>query len=271
MSLSDTDDLFAHEGETTTSDAWGTVFTPHGETALQSIERIKSTQWTREEVEAYLEKVKSKATAMASKILTDAKAEALALKTSSEAEAARIQEEAHKQGYDKGYAEGHDEAYKKTMAEADEELEALRSGMADAVSGVLSNIEGQCSHIFDTWRDDLIAVCRMAVEKIAPVQLSEERSTLLASLFTESVNSLERGRQFVIYVNPEDEPVITDIMESTRSKYPDATVWQVKTDPQIAPGGLVVESESSLAESRVEARKAAVDAVLAHLTLPETP
>ena len=288
MSLSDKDSrpAPANPGSSPSSaveEAWGTIFTPHGESTLHSFERAKTTQWTPEEVAAYLDKVKARATEMASAVINSAKvdaagilaqaetvkAEAATALNKAQADAVTIAEEARKEAYDKGYAQGHEEAYAKTLADADEELQTLRSNMADAVSGVLSSIEGQCAHIFSVWREDLIAVCRLAVEKTVPVLLSEERASLLATLFAQSVASLEKHRRFVIRVNPEDEQVIADIIETTQSKYPDVSIWQVQADPQIEPGGLIVENESSLAESRVSSRRAAVDSVLDHLTLPD--
>ena len=287
MSLSDKDSLSLDNAGTSqgaaVEETWGTIFTPNGESTLHSFERAKTTQWTQEEVAAYLGKVKSRAIEMASAVISEAKTEAATILSQAEAvkteaaaclgkaksDAVAIAEEARKEAYEKGYAQGHEEAYAKTLADADEELQTLRLNMADAVSGVLASIEGQCAHIFSVWREDLIAVCRLAVEQTVPVILSEERANLLATLFTQSVASLEKHRRFVIRVNPEDEPVISDIIETTKAKYTDVSIWQVQADPLIEPGGLIVENESSLAESRVSSRRAAVDSVLDHLTLPE--
>ena len=289
MSLSDADDPIVPVNapsipKSQQDGTWGTIFTPHGETSLQSVDNAKSAQWTQGEVEAYLERVKTRATAMASTIISEARDEASrllaqaeetraktdAFRVESEANAVVIAEKAHAEAYEKGYTEGHDAAYAKTLADADDELQALRSNMADAVSGVLTSIEGQCAHIFSTWREDLIAICRLSVEKMVPVLLDSKRASLLEALFLQSVASLERNRLFVIRVHPDDAPVISDIIESTRAKYPEITSWQVQADMQLNPGDLVVESESSLAESRIESRKAAVDTILDHLTLPDS-
>ena len=56
-----------------------------------------------------------------------------------------------------------------------------------------------------------------------------------------------------------------------QNKFPDIQSWRVKADAGISPGGMVLESESSLAEGRVESRRAAVEEVLRHLTLPGVP
>lgn len=227
---------------------WGTIFSGGREHSLGGIEHARSTAWTPEDEEAYLKRIKEKASQMAASILDEAKTEAEA-----------IRQGAHQEGYDKG------------LAEAQAELETFQNGMADSVNAVLSAIEGQCSQIFNQWRDDLIGVSRLAVEKITTLELSQQNAAIMASLLGEAIAVLETRRELVIRVNPEDEPVITDIVAMTQNKYPDVKSWRVKSDPTVTPGGMVLESESSLAEGRVESRKAAVEEVLSHLTLPGIP
>lgn len=235
-------------GSNVPASGWGTIFSQGGEHSLGGIEREHSTRWTHEDESAYLDRVRGKATALAVSLLDEARAEA-----------ARIRESAREEGYNQG------------LAEAQTELDTFRSGMADSVSAVLSAIEGQCSSIFGQWREELTAVTRLAVEKGTAMQLSEERSAMLGTLLEQAVDILEQRRELVIRVNPEDEPVLADIIGLTREKYPDVKAWRVRGDASVAPGGMVVESESSLAEGRVESRIAAVEEVLSRLMLPGTP
>ena len=227
---------------------WGTIFSAGREHTLGGIEHARSTAWTKDDEEAYLARVKEKAAQMASSILEEAKTQAES-----------IRQGAREEGYNQG------------IADAQAELDAFQSGMADSVNAVLSAIEGQCSQIFSQWRDDLTAVARLAVEKVTAVEISERGAAVLEALLDEAVALLETRRSIVIRVNPEDEPVIADIVNAAKNKFPDIQSWRVKADAGISPGGLVLESESSLAEGRVESRKAAVEEVLRHLTLPGMP
>lgn len=267
----------------TTEEKWGTIFTSTGEKTIEPIppagQRIappvEAASFNEEE---YFEKLRSKATKMAGQILAEAREQAEALVQEARAQSGNIQAQAQTQGYNEGFAKGHeegstkgyDEAYQRSLDETKEELDMLRSNMADSVSAVVSAIEEQTDSIYDSWRDDLIAVCKLAVEKIAAVQLNEERAASLTGLLNEAIGTLKKDRRLIISVNPEDEPVISDIIESTRAKYPDITSWDVRPNPEITPGGLVMESEYSLAESLVESRQAAVNTVLSHLTLSKS-
>ena len=224
---------------------WGTIFMSGGETNLVNVEKNLSTNWTSEDEAGYLERVKQKVVERATKILEAARLEAEAIRT---------------KAYEEGYGKG--------MEDAQRELEDFRSGMADSVAAVLSTIEGQCSSIFDSWREDLIGVTRLAVEKGTAAVLSEERAKILETILDQTVAILDERRDLTIRVNPEDEPVITDLMQLTQDKFADIKVWRVKADPSITPGGMMVESASSLADGRVESRKAAVEQVVSRLTLP---
>lgn len=263
---------FFDENQKITENNYGTIFSPGGEAKIGAYENQDKSSLYDPEVKDYLNRVRNKAIAKATSILKEAKQDADRLKEEAEKlhqEAEKFAEEAQIAGYDKGYSEGLEKGHQDAMEEAKDELEALRTGMADSTSAVLSAIEGQCTHIFDSWRDDILSVCRIAVEKISSIELKEERVEILSSLIKDSVIMLEKNRQLLIRVNPEDEVVIADIIESVRSRYPDIQSWDVRPDESISPGGLIVESEYSLAESLVESRRAAVDQILSHLSLPQ--
>ncbi len=228
------------------SDSWGTIYSRGQEHTLGGIEHARSTAWTAADEADYLNRVKAKAEQIASGIIADARAEA-----------ENLREEARKEGFTIG------------MADAQAELDSFRTGMTESVSSVLNAIEGQCSHIFDQWREDLVGVARLAVEKITGIQLAEERRAILESLLVEAVSVLEKRREVLIRVNPEDEPVLSDILSMTQERYPDVKSWRVKADGSITPGGMVVESESSLAEGRLESRRAAVEEVMSRLILSD--
>ncbi len=234
--------------ESRTEEYWGTVYSSGREVAFGGIEQSRSVYWTEADEAAYLERVKAKASTMASELLTKA-----------QAEVADIREAARQEGYANG------------LAEAKEELEVFRSSIAENVASVLSAIEGQCTQVFRNWQEDIVGVARLAVEKATAITISEERTAVLRSLIEQSLATLEDHRIITLRVHPEDEPAITDIMDSTTERRTDIGSWKVLADASITPGGLQLDTGSSLAQSTVESRLAAVDSVLRHLSLPEMP
>jgi flagellar assembly protein FliH len=224
---------------------WGNIYRGVNTVSLSALEGGNRQTWTEADEAAYLERVRAKAADKAAEILAAARREAGELR---------------KNAREQGYAAG--------LAQAEEEVAELRSAMADSVSSVLGAIEGQCSSIFERWRGELGALLRLAVEKGTGLALSGDRAGLLEALYAESVSALENRRNLIIRVNPEDEPVIADIVALTQDKYPDLKSWGVKGDDSVEPGGLVVESEDSLVDNQPTKRRALVDEILERLTLP---
>lgn len=224
---------------------WGRIYMDNRVSELGSVEHSCSQAWSEKDQEEYLERVRQKAEDKAREILQAAQEEAKALR-----------EAAYAEGYEAG------------MKQAEDELTELRSSMGDTVQAVLSAIEGQCSVVYQSWRADLCALVRLAVEKGLALTLAEEKAAVLENLFEQAVQNLQSARQIFVCCNPEDAVAVEDIISLARDKFPEMTGWKVRGEASIEPGGILVESESSLANNTIESRRAAVDKVLEGLNIP---
>ncbi len=225
---------------------WGTIFSEGREIALGGIEQQKSAYWDERDEQAYLARVKERATAVAASILEEARDEA-----------AQVRKSAEEEGYEAG------------LKAAETELTEFRSSVADSIAGLLRTIEEQRESIFEAWREDIVEVVKLAVEKVICRELSLERAKLLENLLLSSVALLDDRRELLIRVHPSDEPLLADAIGLAKDKYNDINSWRIKIDSGISPGGMVIETTSSLAESRVEARQKAVLEILTALSLEE--
>lgn len=228
------------------SRTWGTVYMGGTSFNLGNVEGEKRANWTEEDEAAYLSRVKQKAAEMAASIVDEARCES-----------ARIREQAREEGYREG------------MEQAGQEINEFQDAVGGSVSAVLAAIQGQCSSIFANWREELVSLLRLAAEKAVGMPLAEDKARLLEEVYTRSVTALENRRNLIIRVNPDDEPAIADIVAMTQARFPDLKAWSVKADPAITSGGLIVESDDSLADNRVEKRAALVNEVLKNLSLPQ--
>ena len=224
---------------------WGNIYMGLNTLTLDAVEGERSRNWTPSDEAAYLERVRAKAAEKAALIMAEARQQAETL---------------YVEARETGYAEG--------LSQAEEELEEFRTSMAGSVSAVLAAIQGQGASATAKWREELVEILRIAVEKGIAMTLNDDRRALLEALYVQSVTALENRRNLVIHVNPEDEPAIADIVSVTLNKYPDLKAWSVRSDPSVSPGGLKVESDSSLTDNRLEKRAAIVDEILATLRLP---
>lgn len=224
---------------------WGRVFMDNKVSDLHSFEHRRSSAWTDQDQADYLERVREKAEEMARGILQAAQSES---------------KDIREKAYEEGYAAG--------VAQADAELAELRSSLGDTVQAVLGSIEGQAASLYAVWRDDLSALARLAVEKGLGITLAEDRAKVLAALLEQAVASLESSRRIVVRCNPEDAAAVEDIIAMAKEKYPETSSWAVRGEPSMEPGGILVESESSLANNTIESRRAAIEKVLEGLNIP---
>lgn len=224
---------------------WGRIYMDNKVTELGSFEHRLSQAWSDQDQADYLERVRLKAEEKARDILQAAQAEAKDIRESA---------------YNEGYAEG--------VRQAETELAELRSSMGDTVHAVLETIQAQAASVYAAWREDLAALVRLAVEKGLGLTLAEERGRVLEALFEQAVAGLESARRLVVRCNPEDAGAVEDIIAMSREKFPEMTAWKVRGDASIQPGGILVESESSLADNTLESRLAAINKALEGLSVP---
>lgn len=223
--------------------------------------REKRPIWTPDEEMAFIDRVTQKAREKAKIIL----AEALA-------EAGRMRVQAREQGYAEGRAQGYEEGYQQGYTEAqqlaEQQLAAAHQEMADSLAQALAAIQEGSEVIWTTYRQDLADLLRLCVEKITSAELSANRGAILHGLLFKAVEQLEGHRGLTIRVHPEDEPTMAELIEQSRDRYPALDAWRLKTDPQMLPGGLVVESEQGKMDSSLEGRWSVLKDVLDELTLP---
>lgn len=228
---------------------WGTIFmgpNPLHEASLEKVENsFGATAWTPATEAEYMERVREKAKEKARHILEKAQLEAQKIKAA-----------ARQEGYDEG------------MRQASDELEEFRSGMGEAVNAVLSAITEQRENLAAAWREELVTLMRLAVEKIVDHELSENRTELMAALFTGAVTRLDENTHGVVRVSPEDEPVVADIIAAANTV--PAGSFTVRADHTLAPGSLILENDVSMADNSLQGRRAIIEEALAALVLPGT-
>jgi flagellar assembly protein FliH len=229
---------------------WGRIFMGNRISELNEVENARSRAWDARDESEYLARVKARAVEKAREILAAA-----------EAQAAELRRRAAEEGYAAG------------LQQAQAELEEARGAMSGAVAGVLEAIQEERSTLTRAWREDLAALVPLAVEKALALTLEQERRAVLESLYRQALRSLENARRIIVRVNPADEAAIADIISLGAARPGDSgegpESWQVKGDPAVTPGGLYLESASSLADNSVESRSAAVRAALAALIVPD--
>ena len=216
------------------------------ETTVAEIERSRRRDsWGPQGEAEYMERVKLKATAMAREIVTRASHEA-------------------KQMRDKAYQEG----YEQGAAQAQQQLEQAQQEIGESLTQALAQVQQGARQIWAEHRQTLLAVVTMAVSKALGTELAQRRQEVLAYLFDEAVQTLDSQRRLLVRAHPEDTDYLKALLEEAKARYPDLRQWKVRQDPNLTPGGLVLESEAGMVDNSLEGRLAAVEGIFDQLMLP---
>lgn len=200
----------------------------------------------REEAD-YMAAVKGRAQEMAAQILRQAQAEAQALK-----------EQAREEGYQAG------------LEQAQEELAQAHAAMADSLAEALAAVRQGCREILTAGKQDLLLLLRASLEKVLAHELETDRAAVLTAYLHEALERLDGLVALTVVVHPGDEPLMAQILEIARPRYPDLAGWRVRTDDTLGQGSIVVESGQGMVHNTVEGRLQAVLQVLDGLELPPT-
>lgn len=200
--------------------------------------------WDAESEERLLQRVRQRA-----------KEEAKAIIAQAQQEAASIRAEA--------YAEGLQSAQEEVKSRVRKEKRALQQ----RVNEVLSGLDREKDAIWQGYKEDILQLIALAVEKVLLVQLDEQRREVLAGLLDESLELLDNSREITLYVCRQDEELVASLLEEAKSRHPHLSSWQVKASSEIEPGGLILENDESKVDNTVSNRWQAVRDVLEQIGL----
>lgn len=193
---------------------------------------------------AFLSRVRARATAKAREVIAQAMTEAEDIRR-------------------KAYAEGHEQGVSAGMAEISAQGEAI----AQRLEALLETLRGQGRELLKRQAKDLTQLVRLAVERTLRCELNEKRAEVLESLLSQALDIVDSKRRLTIKVHPDDRPLVEPLMEQARANRPSIGDWRLTSSPDLALGGLILESDDGLVDNSVETRFAEVENVLNQLSL----
>ncbi|WP_457570941.1 FliH/SctL family protein [Desulfovulcanus sp.] len=175
---------------------------------------------------------------------------------------ARAMEEAKtikSQARQEGFAEG--------RAEAISEIESVKQEFGEQFSKLMTSIQEEKSKIWQECQEDIILLTKAAVEKVLGVTLAENKEQILTNLFHQALEQIEEKKELLIKVNPNDAELMREVLEKAKTSYPQLGQCQVKSDPAIEQGGVILENKNSIVNNTIDARYAEVKKILDQLEL----
>ncbi|WP_316899316.1 FliH/SctL family protein [Pseudodesulfovibrio indicus] len=201
------------------------------EMTIQELEGKRQLVWDKATNEEYLARVRDKAREAAKEIKMLAELEAEALRATARHE---------------GYAQG--------LADAQAFVDQHIKDISAKAEALLSQIGSQGGNIFQTRRDEVTALIRLALKKTLKVELDEKRTEVLQALMTEALDRLEAQRQLEIRCNPEEVAELDEFVRTIQDRNPALKYWTVKADQRIEMGGVVVEAAEGKVDNTVDTR-----------------
>jgi flagellar assembly protein FliH len=214
------------------------------EMSVQDIEGKKKLVWDDSVDSEYMDRVRSKAQAMAKDILAKAMREAEEMK-----------QNARHEGYEEG------------IAQAQAELDQHVAGISQSMEGVLASVSAQGAEVWNARRQDIVTLIRMTVDKVLHVELNDRREEVLENLLDQAIERIETQRTLTLRVSPQDRELMDALLPQVQERNPAVKQWKLKTDPAIEMGGAIIETNEGKVENTVDARWKTVEPILDEMTV----
>ncbi len=215
--------------------------------APESAEQSNRSIWDEAAEAEYLVRVKARAADKAREVLLAAREEAT---------------EIRRQAADEGYEEG--------VRQAQDELVQAHQEMAESLASSLAAVSEGSIAIWRAYREELVLLVHLAVEKILGIVLDDSRREVIEALLDEAASRLEASQGLVLRVHPDDRETLESILEVFADRYHTLRNWRIEADGSMTPGGLKVESTLGMVDNSMQSRRQVVQDVLDSLELPET-
>ncbi|MEF3698804.1 FliH/SctL family protein [Desulfolutivibrio sp.] len=214
------------------------------ETTVAEIE-ARRTPFPFERMEAeFWERTRTKAQDMAKEIIAQAMTEAERLRVAAREE---------------GLAQG--------TEQAQTQFETHVAEMSKAFGETLAAIQGDRKTLWDGYRQDFVALVRLALEKSFGILLGDSRQEILASLLDEALDLIDSRTELSVIVHPDDMPMMEELLTRAAHSRQGLERWHVRGDAALLPGGVRLESRDGMVDNTVDSRFAEVSRIFEQLSV----
>jgi flagellar assembly protein FliH len=218
------------------------------EMTVQEIEGKKAPAWDADSSDELVRRVREKAQAKAKEIIARAMGEAETLKQ-----------------------QAYQEAYNQGVSDAQQAIQDHSDQLSTQMGQILAAIQGQAQNVWAQQRQELTGLVRMAVEKTINASIAEQRAEILQNLLGEALDLIDSKRSLVLRVHPEDAQLVDEILTQAKERMEGLSGWKVQQNPEMAPGGVIVESADGMVDNSLETRYAEIAAIFDHLAASPGP
>lgn len=195
-------------------------------------------------------------------LLAAAQEEAEQIRAAAQIEADTIRATAQAQGYEAGYRDGLIDGQTKAQSALAEEVSRIQA--------LLDAVQRQRARLMHNAQAEVLALVMAACERIVG-HIAQAHRPLIVHTVTKALDALSVEGPFTVRLHPQDQAFLEQHWQVAEQSDPEAVPWRLVADPDVAPGGCVVQCGPATVDARLttQLRALAQALDLDDYTLPE--
>ncbi|MCA1905771.1 MAG: hypothetical protein LDL11_04165 [Desulfarculus sp.] len=178
--------------------------------------------------------------------LEAAQEQARELLEQAQAQAQALLEKAREQGYQEGYAAGEEEG----RAAARARIEAA----VDNLGRIVKILDSVRAGILAVMEEEIVGLVQAACDRVLMSATAADPG-LVRRVVREAIARLNQAERLTVRVNPEDLKQVQEQRPELLKEFGELKQLEVKADPEVAPGGCLVDSANAQVDASLATRR----------------
>ncbi|MGQ9512516.1 FliH/SctL family protein [Thermodesulfitimonas sp.] len=156
-------------------------------------------------------------------------------------EAARIREQAYREGFEAGFRDG--------VARGEESAR----GILEQARAVLAAAEAERTATIDRLEKEIIELAQEMAKRIVAAELKTNQEVVLA-IIKEALTLVRDRPQVLVLVHPDDLAICQQARPQFEALLPDKAVLRILPDPAVERGGCVIDTGEGVVDATLASR-----------------
>lgn len=173
----------------------------------------------------------------------------------------RIQDQAYKEGFEKGLKDGQEEVFQQMRAEVDQKVEALNA--------LIEKVLLQQADLLQVEKENVHRTLKTLTKWIILRELKDDGDYILR-LLEKLISELQVKSNVLVQLDPTSFEEMPDVLEALQEKLGELSNVRVEVDYDIPGRGVVVESDNGIINGSLEQQFLALSKLFEHVGLEVT-
>ncbi len=174
----------------------------------------------------------------------------------------RIQDQAYKEGFEKGMKDGQEEVFQQMRAEVDQKVEAL--------NGLIEKVLLQQADLLQVEKQNVYRTLKTLTKWIILRELKDDGEYILR-LLEKLISELQVKSNVLVQLDPTSFEEMPNVLEALQEKLGNLKNVRVEVDYDIPGRGVVVESDNGIINGSLKQQFIALSKLFEHVGLEVSP